>query len=198
MPGSSHSRASAFAANLVTLFLVLTAVFGVFVVAKGVAGAVTEDQDVAIHQELILDDVDPLPPGAVEDQTIPVTVRVRDASAEQSLYAMARDLIPAVLVFAVLWFLHAILGSVRDGDPFNRANVRRLRAIGFVLLIGVPVATVLNSGLEGALSSTVGASGSGLALNLPTGGPIAALGIFVLAQVFADGIRLREDVEGTV
>jgi hypothetical protein len=44
----------------------------------------------------------------------------------------------------------------------------------------------------------IGADGSGVAINLSGAGPIAALGVFVLAQVFADGIRLRDDVEATI
>jgi Protein of unknown function (DUF2975) len=103
-----------------------------------------------------------------------------------------------LLGIAILWLLRGILFSVRQGDPFTQANVRRLRAIGLALLIGTPVAELLMSAFDQALTSSVRAPGSGLSFSVPGTGVVAGLGVFVLAQVFAHGVRLREDVEGTV
>ena len=198
MDRTEASRSSVFAARLVTMFLLLAVAFGLFVLARGVIGAVRGGQAVSIHQMVDLDDIDVLPKGAVGPEDVSVTVQVKDASAEQALYAMARDLIPTALAIAILWFLRAVVRSVPGGDPFTRRNVGRLRTIGFILLIGFPLAQVAMSALEQALSTTVGASGSGLAIPFPGPGPIAALFVFVLAQVFDHGVRLREDIEGTV
>jgi hypothetical protein len=87
---------------------------------------------------------------------------------------------------------------VRDGDPFVAANVRRLRIIGFILAVGVPVIGYVTQLIDGALAagSTVGELGQSYTLS--GNGPLAGLGVFVLAEVFAHGVRLREDVEGTV
>ena len=41
-----------------------------------------------------------------------------------------------VLIVAGLWLLRAFLRSVLDGDPFGARNVQRLRAIGFLLVVG--------------------------------------------------------------
>ncbi|MGH9037239.1 MAG: hypothetical protein ACRD0O_15880 [Acidimicrobiia bacterium] len=64
--------------------------------------------------------------------------------------------------------------------------------------MGTPIVGYVTQLLDGALaaSSTVGELGQ--SFSLPGNGPLAGLGVFVLAEVFAHGVRLREDVEGTV
>jgi hypothetical protein len=92
--------------------------------------------------------------------------------------------------------------SVLDGDPFGARNVQRLRGIGFVLVLGAPVVVLVNSALRAALldevppypSINLGAEG----LSIPLGALLAGLGAFILAEVFAYGRRLREDVEATI
>jgi hypothetical protein len=90
------------------------------------------------------------------------------------------------------------------GDPFGAANVRRLRGIGFVLIVGAPVVELINYGLRTALYNDLPATGSPAldigapGFSLPAGALLGGLGAFVLAEVFAYGVRLREDVDGTV
>ncbi|MCA1690981.1 MAG: DUF2975 domain-containing protein [Actinobacteria bacterium] len=131
-------------------------------------------------------------------ETVPVTVRIEDARPNQVFVALGRDLIAVSLVVVMLWLLRLLSRSVRDGDPFTAANVRRLRAIGFLLVVGAPIATLASRACDQwlASTSTVGELGSGF--TLPGAGPVAGLGVFVLAEVFAHGARLRADVEGTV
>jgi hypothetical protein len=190
------SRSSVFAARLVTLFLIASVAFGLVVLVKGIVGAVAGGQEIAIRRDINIDTFGPLPPNVVGPQFLEITVRVKDPDVNQALLGMFSDLIPVTLGIAVLWLMRSILGSVRKGDPFTWGTVRRLRAIGFVLLIGAPIAELARDGLDSALSSTIGASG--FVFNLSLNGPVMSLFVFVLAQVFAEGIRLREDVEGTV
>lgn len=104
------------------------------------------------------------------------------------------------LAVAFLWLVRRLLISVREGDPFTAANVRRLRAIGFVLIIGLPLSTYIGEQLEMwlARSSTVGEIGHFVVTSNIEDVPVIGLLVFVLAEVFAHGVRLREDVEGTV
>jgi hypothetical protein len=79
---------------------------------------------------------------------------------------------------------------VGRGDPFVLANAERLRACAWAVL-----------GLEG-LHLGVGAIYSTMPFKLgwsfsPTG-LLAVLLLFVLAQVFAQGAAMRDDLEGTV
>jgi hypothetical protein len=91
--------------------------------------------------------------------------------------------------------LLAIVETVRAGDPFVAANAHRLQAIAWTLLV-----------LQ-VLSMIIGAIGDGVStpahpVDLDAGfsvnGWLAVLLIFLLARVFAEGTRMREDLEGTV
>jgi hypothetical protein len=193
----SPSRPTRLATNIVTLLLLLAAAFGVFLLVQGTVGAIRGGHRVAVHQIVSIDELDSLPAGLMT-QDVPVTLRVNDAKPEQVIYSVARDLIPGVLFIAGLWLLRSILRSVRDGDPFIAANVRRLRIIGLLFLVGGPLAEILSSSFEQALASSVGVTGVGPGISFPGPGPIAGLFVFVLAEVFAHGVRLRDDAEGTI
>jgi hypothetical protein len=94
----------------------------------------------------------------------------------------------------VLTRLLAIVETVREGDPFVGENARRLTVIAWGLL-GLQLLDLL----FGAVSISVESEGgplSGWTLNLT--GWIAILLLFVLARVFEQGARMREDIEGTV
>ena len=99
------------------------------------------------------------------------------------------------LNYAVLKRLLAIVLTVRGGDPFVAANAHRLQAIAWALL-----ALQLLSLVIGAIAKTV--STPAHPLNVDAGfsinGWLAVLLTFLLARVFAEGTRMREDLEGTV
>ena len=99
------------------------------------------------------------------------------------------------LNYLVLKRLLAIVGTVRDGDPFVAANAQRLRAIGWVLL-----ALQLLSLVVGAIAKAVSTPTHPLHLDagFSINGWLAVLLTFVLARVFAKGALMREDLEGTV
>ena len=96
---------------------------------------------------------------------------------------------------AVLKRLLAIVETVRAGDPFVAANAARLQVIAWALL-----AVQLLSIVIGAIGKSV--STPAHPVNLDAGfsinGWLAVLLTFLLARVFAEGARMREDVEGTV
>lgn len=94
----------------------------------------------------------------------------------------------------VLTRLLAMVGSVRNGDPFVRANALRLRVIAWTLLglqlLGLCVA---------ALGDMIESAGHDLNFDGPSlSSWLAVLLTFVLAHVFAEGALMREDLEGTV
>lgn len=99
------------------------------------------------------------------------------------------------LNYAILKRLVAIVETVRAGDPFVGANARRLRAIAWVLLtmqlLGLVVAAITKAVSTPAHRLDLDA---GFSIN----GWLAVLLAFLLAQVFAKGTLMREDLEGTV
>ena len=99
------------------------------------------------------------------------------------------------LHYAVLKRLLAIVETVRAGDPFVAANASRLQAIAWVLL-----AVNILSIVIGAIARTVSTPAHPLHLDagFSINGWLAVLLTFLLARVFAEGARMREDLEGTV
>lgn len=108
----------------------------------------------------------------------------------------------AVLGLATIPVNHAILKrllgmveTVRAGDPFVGMNAERLRGIGWALLalqiLGLGVAAIGNriSTPEHPVDLDAGFS---------IGGWLAVFLTFLLARVFAEGTRMRDDLEGTV
>jgi hypothetical protein len=99
------------------------------------------------------------------------------------------------VVHFILTRLLMIVDTVSTGNPFVAANAARLQAIAWALL-----------GLElmhfavGAAAASV--SSAGVPLDISWGFSLtrclAVLLLFVLARVFEEGARMRDDLEGTV
>ena len=96
---------------------------------------------------------------------------------------------------AVLKRLLAMVGTVREGDPFVAANANRLNAIAWLL-----VALQLLSMVIGSIGEAISTPDNPLHLDAGFSlmGWLAVLLTFVLARVFAAGTQMREDLEGTV
>ena len=99
------------------------------------------------------------------------------------------------LNYVVLKRLLAIVGTVREGDPFVAANASRLQTIAWLLL-----ALQLFSIVIGAIGKAVSTPAHPVHLDagFSINGWLAVLLTFLLARVFAEGTLMREDLEGTV
>jgi hypothetical protein len=99
------------------------------------------------------------------------------------------------LNYIVLKRLLAIVQTVREGDPFVAANASRLQTIAWSLL-----ALQLFSIVIGAIGKAVSTSAHPVHLDagFSINGWLAVLLTFLLARVFAEGTRMRDDLEGTV
>lgn len=99
------------------------------------------------------------------------------------------------VVHFVLTRLLAIVDTVRDGNPFVVANAARLQGIAWAVL-----ALELMHFAIGIIATRV--STAAVPLNISWGFSLtrwlAVLLLFVLARVFEQGARMREDLEGTV
>ena len=104
-------------------------------------------------------------------------------------------LVAIPLHYVVLKRLLAIVETVRAGDPFVAANASRLRAIALALL-----ALQIISLVVGTMAKALSTPGrpidvdAGFSIN----GWLAVFLTFLLARVFAEGARMREELEGTV
>jgi hypothetical protein len=99
------------------------------------------------------------------------------------------------LNYVVLKRLLAIVGTVREGDPFVAANASRLQTIAWSLL-----ALQLFSIVIGAIGKAVSTPAHPVHLDagFSINGWLAVLLTFLLARVFAEGTLMREDLKGTV
>ncbi len=103
----------------------------------------------------------------------------------------------AVYVGVVLFMvgrLRRIFSTLTAGDPFDPDNVRRLRQIGFALAALELVTYAINLVARWAFSDVL--RSSRFPFNPTTW--FAVLVVFVLAEVFREGARLRSEAELTV
>ncbi|MBC9031086.1 DUF2975 domain-containing protein [Sphingomonas sp. JC676] len=103
---------------------------------------------------------------------------------------MAIGLASVPLAHILLTRLLGIVGTVGSGDPFVSRNAERLRACAWTVL-GLEGMHLLVGAVSAASPIDIGWSFSPIGL-------LAVLLLFVLAQVFAEGARMRDDLEGTV
>lgn len=144
-----------------------------------------------------------LPRGATHDGFATMDLLLMDATPGERLMQALPSLMGSAMTIAVCWMLFRLLRSIQAGEPFTRANVRRINVIALIV------------GLVGTLAQFA----QGIADNrIPTSGrlpdsasatlvfemsitPIPLVMMLVIALVgeaFRRGVQLREDVEGLV
>ncbi|PLK27553.1 DUF2975 domain-containing protein [Novosphingobium sp. TH158] len=103
----------------------------------------------------------------------------------------------AFLALAYFWLreLRAIIDSVGSGDAFNPGNATRLERMGWMSVVA-QVASIPGGALAGYLTHMFRRGGLDVGIGL--GGILMALLLFILARVFREGAKMREDLEGTV
>ena len=98
------------------------------------------------------------------------------------------------LNYIVLARLLAIVNTVSAGDPFVAMNAERLQVIAWAVSGQQVLQLVI-----GLIAKSVSTPTHPLPISVfSTGGWLAVILLFVLARVFAEGTRMRDDLEGTV
>ncbi|MDP9176519.1 MAG: DUF2975 domain-containing protein [Gemmatimonadota bacterium] len=108
---------------------------------------------------------------------------------------MVIGILSVPLAHIVLTRLKAIVDTVSVGDPFVAANAARLQTIAWAVL-----ALELLHFAAGIIAASVSSESHPLDIdwNFSLTRWLAVLLLFVLARVFDQGARMREDLEGTV
>ncbi len=133
---------------------------------------------------------------SVTNQTQVMTALDATAPLFRGMQAVALlGLVGIPLYYVILRRLLGMVESVRAGDPFVRQNASRLQTIAWALL-GVQLLAIV----IGAIAKVVSTPAHPLHLDagFSTSGWLAVLLLFVLARVFAEGARMRDELEGTV
>lgn len=97
------------------------------------------------------------------------------------------------VLLAIFFRLRQVFATLTSGDPFRPENVQRLRAVGLAL-IALEAAGYGVRVFAAALIPDVGPARGGVSLSAW----FAILVVFVLAEVFREGARLRRDAELTI
>lgn len=128
------------------------------------------------------------------------TVRVEVADPSAGLRLL--DLLPGVLLgiaaIVVVALLARILAGVRAGRPFGTTAVRDLQRLAGTMLVAAFVVPLAAAAADHAILRAALADPPPLGYEVATGWLLAGLLIGILAEVFATGHRLADDVEGLV
>ena len=136
--------------------------------------------------------------GVAHDAEGTVRAVVPGPSASLRLLDLAPGVLVTVLVAVGCWMLWRTTADIVGGEAFGTRTVVRLRVLGVLVALGVPVLGVL----RGVADLQVVAS-----LDLPelTGvidvrweALVAGFLVLVVAEAFRAGARMREDLEGLV
>lgn len=209
MIASSTSLAVRAARAIAVGLLVLSVAFVALVLVSVVTGlfrhgdSLLYGNPISVPMQVSADDVGVLPDGIALDTWLSVNVEIPDPTTSQMLLRSARDLGPALVVVGALWLLAAVMKSAAQGDPFGQDNARRFRSLAVLLIAGGFALNALNYAVLNALYTQLPAYPSihlaaGPFTPLPGGMLVGGLVASALAAIFADGARLREDVEGMV
>lgn len=152
-------------------------------------------------------EADQLKPGIRGVHDGRVTVSIPDASAGTWVATLAPGLITCLIAGVLVWLVWRLLGGIQAGRPFVAGSVAWLRAIAATLILGpIPLGAAFgfaNGSVTAAAISqipptpiillTIDSSAS-------NGWLLVGLGLLVaaIAEAFAKGARLQEDVDGLV
>ncbi len=209
MVTSSTSQAVRAARAITIALLILSIGFTALVLVSVMTGLLRHGESllygdsITVPMQASADDLVQFPDGISADDWIAVDVTIQNPTTSQMLLRSAQDLAPAVVIVWALWLLTAVLNAAAHGDPFGRDTARRFRSLAVLLIAGGFVLNMLNYAVLNAFFTQVPQYpslelASGPFTPLPGGMLIGGLVAFALAAVFADGARLREDVEGMV
>lgn len=199
------SRAARAASLVLTVMLWITVLAGLGVVAHRLLGLLQDSSRLSIPTTLTVEGVR-LPETFEIAGPLPVTVDLVEPNLTQRVIATVPPLVWWALAFVVLWLIRRVARSAARGDPFRAANVTSLRWLGVLFLLGFPLATAVEGSFTDLLFSADVWTGGPLPGEVAHGFPVvvsapalmAAVCLFALAEVFAYGARLREDVDATI
>ncbi|MEG3091240.1 DUF2975 domain-containing protein [Sphingomonas sp. PB1R3] len=135
---------------------------------------------------LIVDAISPGALGAVHVNAQALDVKTPGVVAA----ALAVMLMVLSLAWSALLPLIQMLRSTAAGEPFTPANVKRLNWIAGTIAVAYL--------LQFALPPILPFDSQDMIKPMGVDGVFAILLTLVLAQIFREGVRLREDAEGTI
>lgn len=108
--------------------------------------------------------------------------------------------LPWLLFGSLALFLFSrLLKAVLSQGPFTEAVARRLSVLGWFIAVGTPLAGLVvgwsQSWLVGSMAPI---AGSGPEVSGPQVLILAGLAAIIMGKIMREGVRMREDLEGTI
>jgi hypothetical protein len=145
----------------------------------------------------------PLAPLLFKDKLVPALLGQGFPPETFSLLLVVAGILAICAALGFVFFrnLYRIVGSVADGEPFTPVNAERLSGMGWIV-VAVHIAMLPLAGI----AAWVARHAEALKIDdhihvdggFDLGGILLALILFILARVFREGARMREELEGTV
>ena len=128
-----------------------------------------------------------------------VGVRIEGASTSTWLVSLLPGVLLSVMGVTIAVVLLRLVQRIQAGTPFVAASARSLRLVGFVLLGGT-IALGVGTGIADRVVRSRTFTESDVATSftfsfLPV---LAGLLVLALAEAFAQGVRIQDDLEGLV
>lgn len=136
-------------------------------------------------------------------ETATATVILRQAGGGTFLASALTRVLGASVIVAAGYLLLLVVRSLRDGDPFHRANARRLQLAALVVLFGGTAVSVADS-VVGLAFATDAVDALGEDSIVAPGTELSFLPLWIglllagLSEVFRRGAAMREELEGLV
>jgi Protein of unknown function (DUF2975) len=127
-------------------------------------------------------------------------VTLADPTVGQRLLDLAPGVLSVGLIATGCVVIIAVMRTIAAGDPFVASNVRRMRQLAALLLVGPFFTFFLSMSAHGALLGDVDLGSLPLSahLDIPWAWFIAGMVMALIAEAFKAGSRLRDDVDGLV
>lgn len=137
-------------------------------------------------------------PFGLEVRTI--NAKVAFTSAQRALWLINPSfaIVGLMIASAFTHHLRQVVRSLYDESPFVAANTRRIRLLGWIMLIATIWQSVSAFVLTGVVESTTPATNLVHTLHFDFKPYLVVLAIFVFAEVFRIGVELKTEQELTV
>lgn len=186
---------------LATLTFVLGGLCGLVFIGQGLThmlddGAVCVKTDFMANGSLA--DGLPIAQG-VEASSSTARLCQESPSTGQLAADLGGDLPWPLFGFLALLLFSRVLDAVVLQGPFTEVMARRLTVLGWFVAVGTPVAGLVvgwsQSWLVGSMAPV---AGSGPMVSGPLVLVLAGLAGVIMGKIVGDGVRMREDLEGTI
>lgn len=140
--------------------------------------------------------------GVVAHWTDEAAVTIANAPADVWAASLLPGVVLSLATLSICWFLYRLITQIQSEKEFTRVSVWSLRGIALSLILGAAVFTVVTGIADDIVMSRAVDATDGPLITIGIAGPIivsvCALVIAAIAEAFAHGANLQDDVEGLV